>query len=36
VKTNHEAHEGHEEFARETASDRLSHNRNLAMIASPL
>jgi hypothetical protein len=28
-------HEGHEEFAR-SASDRLSHNRNLAVIASPL
>ena len=33
---NHEAHEGHEEFARERRTNGLSHNRNLAYIACSL
>jgi CRP-like cAMP-binding protein len=31
VKINHEAHEGHEEFM--DSAQRLSHNRNLAVVA---
>jgi hypothetical protein len=31
VEINHEAQEGHEEFA--GASERLSHNRNLVILA---
>ena len=32
VEINHEAHEGHEEFAG-VCSERLSHNCNLAVVA---
>jgi hypothetical protein len=33
---NHEAHEGHEEFARGARRERLSHKRNLADVMRPL